>query len=77
MIAQYARYYFAYKANNRRMIRGELVRPFGPKMKPPGIYVVRSQKEFPIILDGGCAIMHLVYDVEADQIMSLQCNGDA
>ena len=75
IIGQYARYYFGYKTNNRRMIIGELVRPSGPKMKPAGIYVVGSQREFPTIMDGGCFVMHLVYDVEAGQIVSLKCNG--
>ncbi|HEY1215373.1 MAG TPA: hypothetical protein VGE93_17215 [Bryobacteraceae bacterium] len=75
IIGQYARYYFGYKAHNRRMIHGVLILPFGPKMKPAGIYVVRSQREFPVILDGGCSVMHLVYDLEANQIVSLECNG--
>jgi hypothetical protein len=75
VIAEYARYYFGYTANNHRMIRGELIIPFGSKMKPAGTYVVRSEKEFPMISDGGCAVMHMVYDVEAGHIMSLRCNG--
>ncbi len=75
IISQYARYYFGYKAHNRRMIRGELVRSSISEMKPAGIYIVRSQREFPVIFDGGCSVMHLVYDVEAGKIGSLQCNG--
>jgi hypothetical protein len=75
IIAQYARYYFGYKADNHRMIRGELILPFGSKMKPAGIYVVGSQREFPTIFDGGCAVMQVVYDVEAGRMVSLQCNG--
>ena len=77
IIAQYARYYFGYKADNHRMIRGELILPFRSKMKPAGIYVVGSQREFPTIFDGGCAVIHVVYDVEAGHMISLQCNGDA
>jgi hypothetical protein len=77
VIGQYARYYFGYMANNHRMIRGELVLPFGSKMKPAGIYVVDSQREFPTIFDGGCSVMHVVYDVDAGRLVSLQCNGVA
>ena len=75
VIAGYARYYFGYTANNHRMIRGELIMPFGSKMKSAGIYVVASEKEFPMIFGGGCAVIHVVYDVEAGHIVSLRCNG--
>jgi hypothetical protein len=75
IIGHYARYYFGYiGANNHRMISGELVLPWS-KMKAAGIYVVGSQREFPRISDGGCAVMHVVYDVEAGHMVSLQCNG--
>ena len=59
------------------MIRGELIMPFGLKEKPAGIYVVGSEKEFPMFEDGGCAVMHVVYDVDAGQVVSLRCNGFA
>jgi hypothetical protein len=77
VIAEYARYYVGYTANNHRMIRGELIMPFGSRMKPAGTYVVGSEKDFPMIFDGGCAVMHVVYDVEAGHIVSLRCNGVA
>jgi hypothetical protein len=57
------------------MIRGELALPIGSKMKPAGTYVVGSKREFPMIFDGGCAVMHIVYDVEVSRLVSLQCNG--
>ncbi len=59
------------------MISGELVLPFGSKMKSAGIYIVSSKREFPTIFDGGCSVMHVVYDVEAGRVVSLQCNGIA
>ena len=77
VVGQYARYYFGYKANNHRMISGEFVFPFGTKMKPAGIYMVGSERGFPTIFDGGCSVIHVVYDVEEVRMVSLQCNGVA
>lgn len=77
VIAQYARYYSAYRANGHRMITGELVLPSGTKMKPAGIYMVVSKVQFPTIFDGGCAVMNVVYDVDAGHVVSLKCNGFA
>ena len=75
VVADYARYYFGYTADGHRMIRGEWVTPWGSKMKPVGIYVVGSQKDFPVIFDGGCSVVNLVYAVESKRIVSLKCNG--
>lgn len=75
VITTYARYYFGYLANGRKMIRGEFVVPFGSGMKPAGVYMVKDATDFPIIDDGGCAVMQVVYDVEAEHIVSLKCNG--
>jgi hypothetical protein len=77
VIDQYARYYFGYMANNHKMIRSKFVLPFHSKMKPAGVYMVGSEREFPIVFDGGCGVMHVVYDVDASLVVSLRCNGDA
>jgi hypothetical protein len=77
IVTEYARYYAPYMAGDHRMIRGELVRPMDSKMKPVGVYVVDSEKDFPVISDGGCSIVNLVYDVETTHIISLKCNGYA
>jgi hypothetical protein len=86
LIAEYARYYAGYTAEGHHMIRGELVMPAalgnvviltGSKTKPVGIYVVGSEKDFPDILDGGCAVVHVIYAVETAHVVSLKCNGYA
>ena|SRR5271168_2896432 len=77
IVTEYDRYYAPYMAADHRMIRGELVIPIGSKMKPAGVYVVDSEKDFPHISDGGCAIVHVVYDVETARVVSLKCNGYA
>jgi hypothetical protein len=75
-LAKYARYYFEYTKNSERLIVGEFLRG-GMSGKPPGIYFVHSEKEFPIIYDGGCSVIHVVYSATKERIVSLECNGYA
>ena len=78
VVADYARYYVGYTADGHRMIRGEMIAPaLGAKMKPIGIYVVGREKDIPVIFDGGCFAVHVVYAVETAHIVSLKCNGFA
>ena len=60
LVAEYARFYTGETVNGKRVILGEFVIPVGSKQKPPGIYIVRSKRDFPIISDGGCGIVHVV-----------------
>jgi len=34
------------------------------------------QNELPLVLDGGCDIVTLTYDFDADRIERVECNGD-
>ena len=34
------------------------------------------QNELPLVLDGGCGIVTLTYDVDADRIERVECNSD-
>ena len=36
-----------------------------------------TQNELPLVMDGGCDIVTLTYDVEADRIERVECNGEA
>jgi hypothetical protein len=76
-LSGYARYYLADIVDGRQMIRGEFVRPYGFPSKPVGIYVVSRLRDFPVIFDGGCSVVSVLYDVEAARIVSLKCNGYA
>lgn len=46
------------------------------KSNHPGVEVVPRDK-LPRILDGGCSVMHLRYDVESQKVLMLMCNGVA
>jgi hypothetical protein len=36
-----------------------------------------SQNELPLVLDGGCDIVTLTYDLDADRVERVECNGEA
>jgi hypothetical protein len=72
----YERYYAGSTLRGEKMIFGELVAPWDSKQKP-GIHVVARKHDFPVIMDGGCGIINLVYSVKEQRIVSIQCNLDA
>jgi len=72
---QYARYYAGYRSSGHRLIAGEFVLRESVADKPMGIYVVANQMKFPVIYDGSCAVVHVVYDVDMGRMLSLTCNG--
>jgi hypothetical protein len=75
VITDYARYYTGATMNGESVILGEFVAPSGSAYK--GVYVVHSEVQFPMILDGGCGIVHVVYSVKAQKLVSVGCNGVA
>jgi hypothetical protein len=69
-VVAYARYYSGFLSRSHHIIRGDYVK-FGYK---PGVYVDETA---PDIFDGGCGVFHVVYDVDADVVLSHYCNGTA
>jgi hypothetical protein len=59
----------------RRIVIGEFVANWGGP--PAGVYVVTSEDRFPGIKDGGCSVVHVIYDVDDARITSLKCQGYA
>jgi hypothetical protein len=76
-VTKYARYYAGYSSGGHRLIAGEFVMPESAGDKPAGIYVVANEKKFPMIADGACSVVHVVYDVDMGRMLSLTCNGRA
>ena len=68
----YRRYYSGVLVHNRRMIRGEFLR--GGK---PGIYVVGQVRSLPLIYDGGCGVVNVLYDIALKRVVAISCNGYA
>jgi hypothetical protein len=71
-LKDYARYYAGIVQNGHRMIRGELV-AFDARQR--GSVHITSVDKFPVIMDGGCGVVNLLYDVETGKIISIGCNG--
>lgn len=72
----FARYYTGSARNDEQVIFGELVLPLGSGYTP-GIHIVANRRAFPMIYDGGCGIINLVYSLKQQKIVSIECNGFA
>jgi hypothetical protein len=74
-LKSYARFYAGSTIKGRRVVRGEYVLSddWG---KPAGIHISKEE-DFPAIMDGGCCIVNLVFDVKAGKIAWIECNGIA
>ena len=70
----YERFYTGSKRKGNKVILGELVLPTEPA-EHPGLNIVSSSDNFPVISGGGCTIIHLVYSVPTNTITSIYCNG--
>ena len=75
-LAKYRRYYTGVVIHGRHMISGEYVLSFSADQKP-GVYPVGREQDFPGISDGGCSVVHLLYDIATKRIAYIGCNGYA
>jgi len=69
-LSSYARYYYGQISHSHRMLMGEFVL----SSNAPGVHIV-TPEEAPKILDGGCSLIDLKYDVEKKVVVDLSCNG--
>lgn len=70
-LALYERYYaWEAREDGVRKVFGTYVRGHGS-----GRHWV-NQNELPLVMDGGCGIVTLTYDVDADRVERVECNGD-
>jgi hypothetical protein len=73
-LARYARYYAGYTDNRHRLIAGEFIRSTIVE-RAPGIQLLPDREKFPVIFDGGCSVINVVYDVDSAKMLSVNCNG--
>jgi hypothetical protein len=78
-MVDYARFYSAEQRGTHRIVVGIFVINYpadttGTNAVPPGAYIV-TRRELPAVLDGGCRVVTIQYDVELDSIRSVSCNG--
>lgn len=72
-LTSYVRYYAQQKNGQNNYIIGAFVRKNGEE---GGIKIV-NYKDLPIIFDGGCSIIDMVYSVNKRKVVSLMCHGEA
>jgi hypothetical protein len=70
---QYRRFYDGVIVDGRRKIRGELVAPQGRER--PAVFM-RPEKLWPHILNRGCDVVNLLYDVQDNRLDWLGCNSE-
>jgi hypothetical protein len=73
-VADYARFYAGKVLDGQPMIVGEFVMP-GMAQNPAGIYWVADEWHMPVILEGGCSVVHVLYDVKTSRLVSVRCQG--
>ena len=71
-LKEYKRYYFGILSGKERILGAVFVYKEGEA----GALIVK-EAEAPQILDGGCGVIHLKYDVDGQKVISLFCNGEA
>jgi hypothetical protein len=76
-LSDYARYYAGYIEGGHRLIAGRFITHRWAGQKAAGIYIVVNREKLPVIFDGGCSVVSLVYDVDTAKLLSLDCNGVA
>jgi len=73
-LQDYARYYAGvFDGGGRRMVRGVYIR-FEPERYPRGTHIV-PENALPMILDGGCGVIEVRFDVAAGRALWAACNG--
>jgi len=68
----YVRYFAGEVADNRRLVVGEFLHD----PENAGVRIVEREK-MPDVLDGGCGVINLKYDIERKEIIAFFCNGEA
>lgn len=73
----YARYYWGTARNGRRLIQGVFISPQLAIMigadSSSRIHIVRENLA-PAFADGGCTVIHVEFDVEANSLVETNCN---
>ncbi len=75
-IASYSRYYAGAQKDGRPIVHGTFVLD-GLLKRPAAPINIVEEQDMPVILDGGCAIVNLQFDVQSKQVLSIFCNGEA
>jgi len=71
-LAAYTRHYYGVVEESHRILIGVYIQTD----KFPGVKI-SSMAAVPKVLDGGCGVVNLKYDVNQGRTLAIFCNGDA
>ena len=74
-LAYYDRYYAGTIESGHRMIHGEYIL-LGKTQAKNSVHIV-GLNDLPLIMDGGCGIVNVLYDADVGRIAAAYCNGYA
>ena len=70
-LTKYTRHYATVRHDGRIMVQGVFV---GGRSN---VVIEKSESDLPGILDGGCHVINILYDLQAHKIVQAFCNGYA
>lgn len=70
-LSKYTRHYAAVNRGGRTMVRGVLVGG------PSKVVIETVKSDLPVIMDGGCDVVNVLYDTKMHKIVNVFCNGYA
>lgn len=78
-LKMYVRYYYETKEDNKRILNGtfivyQLLMAFGPKKDYDAPIKIVQKGEVPYILNSGCQVIRLKYDLDNDKVMDIRCS---
>jgi hypothetical protein len=76
-ITEYARYYVGLLRDGHRMIQARFLLRVTDREPPAGTYIVSGPGQFPDLMDGGCALINILYDPDTKRFETVRCNGYA
>ena len=76
VLGDYARYYYGEYEGGHRQLVGNFVHK-GMFKQNAGVKIVSGEEDVPRVFDGGCLVIHVVFDADTKQVVLLKCNGRA
>jgi hypothetical protein len=75
-LSNFNRYYAKKKSSSKKLLIGlYLNKTFNPH-SGEDINIVDESK-LPHVLDGGCGVIYMQYDIDNDRLIDIKCNGNA
>ncbi len=74
-LSKYQRHYAGATVAGRKVIEGRWIEVDWSDPPTIGVAKIEPYAALPAVLDGGCSIVTVIYDVATDKIAMIECNG--